>query len=233
MSEESEHQAYRNALSLALESRYQEAAAKLLELLREQPQHVPSLLLLGKVEYYLRRFSSSRARFEQVLTLEPQNPAAWFALQFYSQRRRTAWLLGAAGCFFAVLVLLGAFFLHSLRRDVEDELLAVEQTLSGTLLQLEQSLSAQASSRQRSDRALMRRMEALSAELQRDAGRLEAVEHRVEASFTELRGRLAEIAEQQTELHLELRADIRELRSLIGQQRAPQHEGRNSSIKAR
>ena len=221
MSEGSEHESYRNALSLALESRYAEAAAKLLYILREQPQHVPSLLLLGKVEYYLKRFSSSRERFEQVLSVDPQNPAAWFALQFYSQRRRTVWLLGAAGCFFALLVLLGAFFLRSLRRDVETDLLAVEQRLGGALLQLEQSLSAQASSRQRSDQALMRHMEALSAELQRDAGRLEAVERRIEASFVELRRRLAEIAEQQMGLHLELRADIRELRSLIGEQRAP------------
>lgn len=219
MSEGSEQEAYRNALGLALESRYAEAAAKLLEILREQPQHVPSLLLLGKVEYYLKRFSSSRARFEQVLSLEPQNPAAWFALQFYYQRRRTVWLLGAAGCFFAILVLLGAFFLHSLRREVENDLLAVEQRLSGALLELEQSLSAQESSRQSSDQALMRRMEALSAELQRDAGRLEAVERSVETAFSELRGRLAEIAEQQSALHLELRADIRELRSLIGELR--------------
>jgi len=221
MSEGSEHDAYWNALSLALESHYAEAAAKLMEILRGQPQHIPSLLLLGKVEYYLKRFSSSRARFEQVLTLEPQNPAAWFALQFYSQRRRTVWLLGAAGCFFAVLVLLGAFFLHSLRRDVENDLLAMEQRMGGALLELEQSLSAQASSRQSSDQALMRRMEVLSAELQRDAGRLEAVERRIETAFSEVRGRLAEIAERQSGLHLEVRADIRELRSLIGELRTP------------
>ena len=76
MSEAGEQESYQYALSLALQSRYAEAAAKLREILREQPHHVPSLLLLGKVEYYLKRFSSSRERFEQVLSVDPQNPAA-------------------------------------------------------------------------------------------------------------------------------------------------------------
>ena len=216
----SEQEAYREALSLALKKQYREAAAKLIELLGEHPQHVPSLILLGKVEYYLRRFSSSRRRFEQVLSLEPENSAAWFGLQYYSQRRRTVLLLGVLGVSVGALVLMGALFFRSLRQSIDSGLKETEQRLTGRLFEVERSLAGEAEARTHIDEALLKNVEGISEELKRQGRSQEAIGNRIDTLFASVHERLEELSDLQTELDRELRADIRELRSLIGELRA-------------
>ncbi|MCK5008371.1 MAG: hypothetical protein KAR73_13355 [Spirochaetales bacterium] len=216
----SEQEDYREALSLALKTQYREAAAKLAELLGEHPQHVPSLVLLGKVEYYLRRFSSSRRRFEQVLNLEPENSAAWFGLQYYSQRRRTVLLLGVLGVSVGALVLMGALFFRSLRQSIDSDLKETEQRLTGRLLEMERSLAGEAEARTHIDEALLKNVEGISEELKRQGRSQEAIGNRINSLFASVHERLEELSDLQTGLDRELRADIRELRSLIGELRA-------------
>lgn len=215
----SEQEDYREALSLALKTQYREAAAKLAELLGEHPQHVPSLVLLGKVEYYLRRFSSSRRRFEQVLNLEPENSAAWFGLQYYSQRRRTVLLLGVLGVSVGALVLMGALFFRSLRQSIDSDLKETEQRLTGRLLEMERSLAGEAEARTHIDAALLKNVEGISEELKRQGRSQEAIGNRINSLFASVHERLEELSDLQTGLDRELRADIRELRSLIGELR--------------
>ncbi len=216
----SEQEAYREALSLALKTQYREAAARLSELLREHPRHVPSLILLGKVEYYLRRFSSSRRRFEQALSLEPENPAAWFGLQYYAQRRRTVLPFGVLGISVGALVLIGALFFNSLRQSIESDLKGMEEHLAGRLLQVERLVAGEAEAREHIDEALLNNAEGLSEALERYGSSLEALESRIDTAFASVNGRLEELSDLQTELHSELRADIRELRSLIRELRS-------------
>lgn len=216
----SEYEAYREALSLALKTQYRKAAAKLSELLGEHPQHVPSLVLLGKVEYYLRRFSSSRRRFEQVLSLEPENSAAWFGLQYYSQRRRAVLLLGVLGVSVGALVLMGALFFRSLRQSIDSDLKETEQRLTGRLLEMERSLAGEAEARTHIDEALLKNVEGISEELKRQGSSQEAIGNRIDTLFASVHVRLEELSDLQSELDREHRADIRELRSLIGELRA-------------
>lgn len=83
---------YRTALEMAGTRRYGEAEKKLEEILQENTRHVPSLLLLGKVRYYLRRFSLSRKCFETVLVYDPNNLPAYFGLQYFKER---SWKIAA------------------------------------------------------------------------------------------------------------------------------------------
>jgi len=214
-----EQEAYREALNLALKAQHREAAARLIRLLGEHPQHVPSLILLGKVEYYLRRYSSSRRRFEQALGLEPENPAAWFALQYYSQRKRTALLLGLLGVCLGALVLIGALFFHSLRQSVNSALKETDQRLTGRLLEMERSLAGEAEARRQIDEALLGTVEGISGELERQERSREAIGKRIDALFVSVHERLEELSDLQTGLDRELRAEIRELRGLIGELR--------------
>jgi len=210
---------YRSALELALHGRYEEAAGRLTKLLRAHPQHVPALILLGKVEYYQRRFASSRRRFELALSLEPENPAAWFGLQHYAQRRRTALGLGALGIALGVLVLAGTLVAGVLRRGVSEGLRDAEERLGGRLLAVERSLAAETDSRQERDRALLESVGGLAEELRRLGGDLDERERRVSTASAALGVRLEELRDLQVELGLELKADIRELRGLIAELR--------------
>ena len=99
---------YGKALELAATARYREARVKLQGILDTYPDYVGALILLGKVEYYLRRPASSRRCFETALTYEPGNAAAWFGLQFYRERRRSMLLGIVAACLLIAIGLTGA-----------------------------------------------------------------------------------------------------------------------------
>jgi tetratricopeptide (TPR) repeat protein len=90
------------ASELALTGRYREARDCLKTMLQANLSRIDALILLGKVEFYLRHPAASRACFETALSYEPGNMAAFFGLQFYRQRRRQLVLMGC------VAVLLGA-----------------------------------------------------------------------------------------------------------------------------
>ncbi|MBA7547531.1 hypothetical protein ES705_39953 [subsurface metagenome] len=109
---------YKTALELASTARHKEAREKLQELLMDRPGHIGALILLGKVEYYLRLFACSRSRFETVLTYDSGNLAAYFGLEYFKERKRRLFFLSA---FALILVtfLISLFFSSAfLKRDL-------------------------------------------------------------------------------------------------------------------
>jgi tetratricopeptide (TPR) repeat protein len=86
---------YQVALELASALRYEEAGQKLKLILEEHPDNMDALILLGKVEYYLGLFPSSRRRFETVLTHDPGNFEAYYGLRFFTERKRRLWTITA------------------------------------------------------------------------------------------------------------------------------------------
>lgn len=102
---------YQKALELAATSRYREAREKLRGILGEQPDFTEALILLGKVEYYLRRSASSRLCFETALIYEPDNSAAWCGLQFYRERRRVV-IFGAVAASLLLSTILTALVVY-------------------------------------------------------------------------------------------------------------------------
>lgn len=86
---------YQVALELASALRYEEAGQKLKSILSEHPDNMDALILLGKVEYYLRLFPSSKGRFETVLTHDPGNFEAYYGLRFFTERKMRLWTITA------------------------------------------------------------------------------------------------------------------------------------------
>lgn len=97
---------YAAAHELAATGRYREARECLAALLQRDPADVEALVLLGKVEFYLRHAASSRRCFETALAYEPGNMAAFFGLEYFRQRSR--WLLAAASMLLLCIAVAGA-----------------------------------------------------------------------------------------------------------------------------
>jgi tetratricopeptide (TPR) repeat protein len=101
---------YSIALELAQTAKYKEARQKLLTLLSEKPDHVDALILLGKVEYYLNHYSESSKQFETALLYDPHNISAYFALDFYKQRKKHFFLSSLFLTAFIVIIILMVSF---------------------------------------------------------------------------------------------------------------------------
>ena len=108
---------YKTALELASTSRYMEAREKLQELLMERPGHINALILLGKVEYYLRLFASSRSRFETALTYDSGNLAAYFGLEYFKERKKGLFFLSTLALILITFLIFFFFSSALLKRD--------------------------------------------------------------------------------------------------------------------
>ncbi len=106
---------YAAAHEHASTGRYREAQEILEQVLHEEPSHVQALILLGKVEYYLRHATRSRRCFETALVYDPANIAAFFGIEHYRGRRRTVWF---AGCAIVLAALLAGVAAVAARRSV-------------------------------------------------------------------------------------------------------------------
>ena len=206
---------YQAALELALNGDYREAQEKLSGLLQEQPRHVQALILLGKVEYYLRRFEASRERFEQALSLEPENPAAFFGLQYYTQRGRTFRLLGLMGFSLLVLILLATFFFFSMRTTLQSGFIRMEGRFSGQLFELEGRVAEEAVARERNDNAILLNLEELAETLTRYQDEIKKIQSVTDSGFTAINGRIETHSDRQMSLYRELQADIRALEEMV------------------
>lgn len=100
---------------LAATARYEEARERLARQIDARPDHVEALVLLGKVEYYLGHFRSSRARFEAALLYDPRNMEASFGIQYYRERSLRI-QLGLSFVVMLVLLVIGGTLLFSLFR---------------------------------------------------------------------------------------------------------------------
>ena len=206
---------YQAALKLALNGHFREAEEKLSVLLQEHPQHVQALILLGKVEYYLRRFDSSRKRFEQAFSLEPENPAVFFGLQYYNQRRRTFMLLGVLGFSLAVLILFAVFFFFSMRTTLQSGFIRMEESFSGQLLELETRVAEEAGARKRNDGTILLNLEEMAETLTRYQDGMKIFRGETGSGITDLNKRIEMHSDRQMSLYRELRADIRVLEEKV------------------
>ena len=110
---------YQVALKLASALRYEEAGQKLKFILSEHPDNMDALILLGKVEYYLRLFPSSKRRFETVLTHDPGNFEAYYSLRFFTERKRRLWTITAWLTSVFLLLFIALFLYISIRSSFD------------------------------------------------------------------------------------------------------------------
>ncbi len=169
---------YQSAVDLASELRYEEAREKLKGILSEHPDKTKALILLGKVEYYLHLFKSSRRCFETVLTLDPGNFDAYYGLQFFTERKRrirtlTAWI----SSIFMLLLLGFTFYLT---------VITVNQKLVERLVKIERQLETQHNAQ---------------AEILKQTG---IVSDKMERSTQDISAELADLEQKQEERHREL-----------------------------
>lgn len=131
---------YQVALELASALRYEEAGQKLKFILSENPDNIDALILLGKVEYYLRLFPSSKKHFEAVLTHDPGNFEAYYGLQFFVERKKRLWTITAWLASIFLLLSIAQFLNISIRTGFDRfEESFTEQ--SGYYLELEKELT--------------------------------------------------------------------------------------------
>lgn len=131
---------YQTALELASSLRYTEAKQKLESIISEYPNNMDPLILLGKVEYYLRLFPSSRRHFETVLSYDPGNFEAYYGLQFFIERKRRLWTITA--WIISIFLLLSiAVLLNISIRNVFNRFERKIDAQSGYYLKLEKELS--------------------------------------------------------------------------------------------
>jgi len=102
---------YSTALKQASESHFKKARQNLLKLLNSQPNHIDALILLGKVEFYLKKYKSSQHYFEMALTYNPANMEAYRGLEYYKERRWKNFLFKLSIFLFALFAF-GLFFLY-------------------------------------------------------------------------------------------------------------------------
>jgi tetratricopeptide (TPR) repeat protein len=167
-------QEYIIAFELASTGRYQEARAKLLEILQCQPAYIDALLLLGKVEYYLKLFIDSGKRFEMVLTYEPGNFAAYFGLEYYKERARKIRFYIVMIVVFIFFSAAAGFLYFSLSGAFSEELGVLEQTVTQQSLQLKDMKESIIKTRLQRDKELLKNLEPMADSIDKSIKRLKA-----------------------------------------------------------
>ncbi|MCK5672978.1 MAG: hypothetical protein KAH95_06365 [Spirochaetales bacterium] len=166
---------YQMALELASSLRYPEAKQKLESILSDQPDNIDTLILLGKVEYYLRFFPSSKGRFETVLTLDPGNFEAYYGLQFFVERKKRFWTITAWLASIFLLLSIAVFLNTSIRNGLDrfEEgftaqsryYLELEKELSDRMLGLSDNLDQYAGSLDNLEESLRSGMEVFKKQI--------------------------------------------------------------------
>lgn len=201
-------QEYQAALELATTSRYGEAERILVRIVERQPGNVDALILLGKVEYYLRRYTDSRTRFEAALLYEPGNPTAYFGLQFFRERirniRNVVFLVVA---FFLLAAMGTVLFLAlnaSFRKGVSglsEGLSSTEANLRRAIDRIERLIEEHAVSRLAMEERREGRLDELARKLERNAELIETFQRNTQADIQSLRDTLTFQNEYRTPLN--------------------------------
>ena len=189
---------YRKALELAATSRYREAREKVRGILDDHPGYAEALILLGKIEYYLRRSASSRRCFETALVYEPGNSAAWFGLQFYRERRRSMIIGVAVACLLLAIILTatGVYLglVTQFDRRLAGELATLKTAFIGRLADLVTAEKRNAELIQRMGNMIDGRFDKISFDMQTNAEVLESYRLDSKDNATVLTRRLREIS---------------------------------------
>ena len=212
---------YLTALELASTSRYGEAESKLKTILEAHPGHIDTLILLGKVEYYLRHYAASRARFETVLLYNPENITAYFGLQYFRERSRNlrSAVLPASVLFFLVVMGIVLFFtLNSSyagrMSSFAESLLETEDSLYRELTRLERFVEEDAASRILADKHNSDRLMELSEKLDQSTDNLEAFQRNTQTQIETLGNIITRQNEFQTSLNLLIENLLRDIQNL-------------------
>jgi tetratricopeptide (TPR) repeat protein len=163
---------YAAAFELAATGRYKEARTNLLEILQRQPGYIDALLLLAKVQYYLKQYRDSRKCFEMVLTYEPGNFAAYCGLEYYNQRTRNIRfyiVMTAAFIFFSAAV---GILYFSLKGVFFEELGVLRQTVTRQSLQMEKMKEFISKTGQQRDKELLNNLEQIARQV---SGKIETI----------------------------------------------------------
>ncbi len=173
---------YKTALELASTARYKEAREKLQELLMERPDHIGALILLGKVEYYLRLFVSSRSRFETVLTYDSGNLAAFFGLEYFKERKRRLFFLSTLALILITFLIF--FFFSSI-------------LLKRNLMQAEMSISL---ANETMEKEILLKLETLFDQLKGAVDSIESDQDEASAEIEALNRQISEQRSRQTQI---------------------------------
>ncbi len=180
---------YKTALELASTARYKEAREKLQELLMERPDHIGALILLGKVEYYLRLFVSSRSRFETVLTYDSGNLAAFFGLEYFKERKRRLFFLSTLALILITFLIFFFFSSALLKRD----LMQAEMSIS---LKIDTFVSAN----ETMEKEILLKLETLFDQLKGAVDLIESDQDEASAEIEALNEQISEQRSRQTQI---------------------------------
>ena len=185
---------YQAALELATTSRYKEAERILVSLLEMQPGNVDALILLGKVEYYLRHYSASRTSFETALLYEPGNTTAYFGIQFFRERIRNIrnvvllvaafFLLAATGT--VLFLALNASFRKGVS-GLSEDLSSAEANLRHAINRIERILEDDAVARMTMEERSADKLDEMTGRLERNTELLETFQRNTQTDVQGLR----------------------------------------------
>jgi tetratricopeptide (TPR) repeat protein len=180
---------YKTALELASTARYKEAREKLQELLLDRPGHIDALILLGKIEYYLRLFASSRSRFETALTYDSGNLAAYFGLEYFKERKKRLFFLSTLALI--LITFLISFFFSSalLKRDI----IQVEKSIS-------LKIDTYASASETMEKEILLKLETLFDQLKEAADSIESDQEEASYRIEALNRQVFEQRSRQTQI---------------------------------
>ncbi len=216
-------------MELATTSRYGEAERILVRILEGQPGNVDALILLGKVEYYLRRYSASRTSFETALLYEPGNTTAYFGLQFFREKIRNIrnvvllvvafFILAATGT--VLLLILNTSF-RKVASGLSEDLSSTEASLHHAIDRLERLIEEDAVSRLVMEELNTGKVEELAGRLERNTELLEAFQQNTQTDIKSIGDAMTLHDEHQRSLNRlidNLHADMHDLQNEIHRSR--------------
>ncbi len=193
---------YQVAAALASTLRFRESRKVLEGILEKRPGNVDALVLLAKVEYYLRDYSASRRRFETALLYDPGNIPAYFGLQYFRERRKN--LISAAFLVLVVLLLfaMGIGLYSTLSTSLESGVSEVSkgltknsENLKSEIVRLENLYGEYSDSLQTMKESDARELEELATKLEQMSDRFGRLQRDM---VVQLQG-IAELVERQDE----------------------------------
>jgi tetratricopeptide (TPR) repeat protein len=190
-------QEYAVAFELAATGRYVEARSKLLEILQNRPAYIDALVLLGKVEYYLKRYHDSRERFETVLNYEPGNFAAYFGLEYYKERARKAVFYIAVIVLFIFFSAGTAFLYFSLSVSFAKKSGVLEQKVTQQTVQLKDLKEAIIKADQQRYKEFLKKLEVISKQVSLDIESFSSFLKSIDKRIKELKDEISRLRGEQ------------------------------------
>jgi tetratricopeptide (TPR) repeat protein len=133
---------YQNVLELAYTGRYVEAKAELEKLLALEPGQARALALLGKIEFYLGHFRSSRKAFELSLSYDASDFASYLGIQYFKERKLKISIFIFFVSFILLLLIGNAVIINSYSSMNESKLANFKTDMSMQIVSLETEISS-------------------------------------------------------------------------------------------